>query len=154
MDVLPATAADGTQIAAWRYPGRYATYDVGEVVTPERGFWAVHNDGELVGYCCFGQEAGVPGVVEEASVLDVGYGLRPDLMGQGFGRGFIGSILEFAGREFSPRRFRMLILEWNGRSRAAARSVGFEEGGTVENDEGTFVVMTREAGSPTAREAW
>jgi hypothetical protein len=38
-----------------------------------------------------------------------------------------------------------LILEWNGRSRAAARSVGFEEGATLESIEGTFVVMSRQA---------
>jgi ribosomal-protein-alanine N-acetyltransferase len=83
-------------------------------------------------------------VVEEPGILDVGYGLRPDLMGQGLGRGFISSILEFAGREFSPQRFRLLILEWNARSRAGARSAGFEEAGTVQSTEGRFVVMIRD----------
>jgi hypothetical protein len=66
-------------------------------------------------------------------------------MGQGLGREYIGAILEFAAEEFSPRRFRVLILEWNRRSRAAARSAGFEQDGTIESDEGTFVVMTRDA---------
>jgi [ribosomal protein S18]-alanine N-acetyltransferase len=98
-----------------------------------------------VGYCCFGEEARVPGVFEEPGVLDVGYGMRPDLMGQGSGHEFIRSILNFAARLFSPPRFRLLILDWNARSRAAARSAGFEEGGTVESTEGTFVVMTRDA---------
>jgi [ribosomal protein S18]-alanine N-acetyltransferase len=153
MEVLPLTPADARSIATWRYPGRYATYDDVEVVSAARGYWAVHHEGTLVGRCCFGHEARVPGVVEEPGILDVGYGMRPDLMGQGLGRDFIGSILELAGREFSPRRFRLLVLEWNGRSRAAARSVGFEEDGTILSTEGTFVVMTREADAPNAQAA-
>ena len=68
--------------------------------------------------------------------------MRPDLMGRGLGREFVGSIVAFARAEFSERRLRVVILEWNGRSRAAARSVGFEEDGTFESTEGTFVVMT------------
>jgi ribosomal-protein-alanine N-acetyltransferase len=145
MDVDALSPADGREIATWRYPDRYANYDVGEVVTAERGFWAVREEGRLVGYCCFGHEARVAGAVEEPGVLDVGYGMRPDLMGQGLGRDFIGSILEFADAKFSPQRFRLLILDWNARSRAAARSSGFEEAGTVVSTEGTFVVMTLDA---------
>jgi RimJ/RimL family protein N-acetyltransferase len=145
MEVRPLTPEDATAIASWRYPGRDATYDEVEVPSAARGYWAVHHDGELVGSCCFGEPARVPGVVGEPGILDVGYGMRPDLMGQGLGRSFIGAILGFGGKEFSPRRFRVLILEWNGRSRASARSVGFEEEGTVQSTEGTFVVMTRDA---------
>jgi hypothetical protein len=37
-----------------------------------------------------------------------------------------------------------LILEWNARSRAAARSAGFEEAGTVQSTEGRFIVMIRD----------
>ena len=39
------------------------------------------HEGELVGYGCFGAPARVPEVDEEAGALDVGYGMRPDLMG-------------------------------------------------------------------------
>ena len=142
MEVRPLTLADSHQIASWRYPGRYGTYDVDELVTAERGFWAVYDEGQLVGYCCFGDEARVPGVIEEPGILDVGYGMKPDLMGRGFGRDFIRSILEFGAGEFGPRRWRLLILDWNARSLAAARSVGFDEEGTIRSTEGVFVVMT------------
>ena len=145
MDVDVLSPADAREIATWRYPDRYATYDVDEVVTAERGFWAVREEGRLVGYCCFGHEARVPGAVEEPGVLDVGYGMRPDLMGRGLGRNFIDSILEFAAAKLSAQRFRLLILDWNARSRAAAHSSGFEEAGTVDSTQGTFVVMTLDA---------
>jgi [ribosomal protein S18]-alanine N-acetyltransferase len=145
VEVRPLTETDADKIAAWRYPGRYATYDVGEVVTPERGFWAIEHEADLVGYCCFGHEARVPGVVEEEGILDVGYGLRPDLMGQGLGREFVRVILDFAIRQFSPRRLRLLILAWNDRSRKVAEALGFEKEGILRSTEGDFYVMIREA---------
>jgi [ribosomal protein S18]-alanine N-acetyltransferase len=102
LEVRRLTESDAAAIATWRYPGRYATYDVGEIVNPERGFWAVDHDADLVGYCCFGSEARVPGVVEEDGVLDVGYGMRPDLMGHGLGGVFVQAILELFRRETHP----------------------------------------------------
>ena len=147
MEVRPLTQTDAEAIAAWRYPGRYATYDVGETLTPERGFWAVEHGGELVGYCCFGHEARVPGVVEEEGILDVGYGMRPDLMGRGLGGEFVGAILGFAIRRSSPRRLRLLILDWNDRSRRVAEALGFRSERALRSTEGDFLVMTREAGT-------
>ena len=82
-EVRRLTEADGRGIATWRYPDRYSTYDVGEVVTAADGYWAVvGEEEELVGYCCFGQEARVPGVDEEHGTLDIGYGcaLTPSAM--------------------------------------------------------------------------
>jgi ribosomal-protein-alanine N-acetyltransferase len=143
MKIRALTETDAEAVATWRYPGRYQTYDVSEVVTPEHGFWAVEHEATLVGYCCFGHEARVPGVVEEAGILDVGYGMRPDLMGQGLGRDFVGAILDFAVRRFSPSRLRLLILDWNDRSRKVADALGFESDGVLRSTEGDFLVMTR-----------
>lgn len=151
MEVRPLTQTDAESIATWRYPGRYVTYDVGETLTPERGVWAVEHGGELVGYCSFGHEARVPGVVEEEGILDVGYGLRPDLMGHGLGGVFVGAILDFAISTFRPPRFRLLILGWNDRSRKVAEALGFRSEGVARSTEGDFLVMTREAPEPPMR---
>jgi RimJ/RimL family protein N-acetyltransferase len=145
MEIRMLTEADSEAIATWRYPGRYATYDADEPVTPERGSWAVEHEGDLVGYCSFGDAARVPGVVEEEGILDVGYGMRPDLMGRGLGREFVGAVLDHAAREFSPQRFRLLILDWNERSRKVVAALGFRKEDVVRSTEGDFVVMTREA---------
>ena len=147
MEVRQLTPEEAREIASWRYPGRYSTYDEDRAYYAQEGYWAVYRDEELVGGCCFGEGARVPGVEEEPGILDIGYGMRPDLMGRGLGREFVGAIAAFAAAAFPEKRFRVVILEWNGRSRAAARSVGFEEEGTIESAEGTFVVMTREAAS-------
>jgi ribosomal-protein-alanine N-acetyltransferase len=146
MEVRALTPEDAADIAAWRYPGREATYDVGELVTPEGGFWAVGHDGALVGYCCFGHEARVPGVSAQDGTLDVGYGMRPELVGQGRGRTFVAAILAFAVGRFRPDRLRLLILDWNQRSRRVAEELGFRTDSSLTNEQGTFLVFVRTAG--------
>ncbi len=145
MLVQPLTRADAEAIAGWRYQGRYSTYDVGSTLVPALGFWSVAADDELVGYCCFGGGARVPGVQPEAGVLDVGYGLRPDLVEQGLGRRFVATICDFGLGQWRPESLRLLIAAWNQRSLRVARGLGFEHHGTVRNDEGEFLVMRRSA---------
>jgi [ribosomal protein S18]-alanine N-acetyltransferase len=144
VEVRPLTRADAEAIAGWRYPDRYSTYDVKEILTPAGGHWAVFHDGELVGYCSFGAPARVPGVDEEAGTLDVGYGMRPDLVGHGLGREFVSAILAFALRRFAPRRLRLLILTWNERSRKVAEALGFKQERIAPSAEGDFLVLVRQ----------
>jgi RimJ/RimL family protein N-acetyltransferase len=96
--------------------------------------------GELIGFGCAGAEARVPGVEEEAGTLDVGYGLRPDLVGQGLGREFVGVVLAHAVEGHSPARLRMSIYGWNRRSRRVAEAHGFRVVGRA----GEFEVLVRE----------
>jgi RimJ/RimL family protein N-acetyltransferase len=138
--VRPLRPADEAAILAWRYDGPFATYDVDDPADLEHGHFAVEDGGELVGYCCFGGGARVAGVEEEDGVLDVGYGMRPDLMGQGRGAAFVSTIVAFGVERFKPQRLRMSILRWNVRSRRASERQGFAVVGTV----GEFDVLERE----------
>jgi ribosomal-protein-alanine N-acetyltransferase len=103
----------------------------------------VIDSGELVGYCCFGRPARVPGAEERPGTLDVGYGLAPEWMGRGAGRRFVGAILAFAERRFEASRHRMYVLEWNRRSRRVAEALGFVLESELRSDEGTFLVLVR-----------
>ena len=126
---------------AWRYPGPYATYDAEGALRRELGFFAIEGeDGELVGFGCVGAEARVPGVEEEAGTIDVGYGMRPDLVGQGLGRELVGAVLTHVVEGNPAARLRMSILEWNGRSRRVAEAHGFR----VVDRAGEFDVLVRE----------
>jgi ribosomal-protein-alanine N-acetyltransferase len=144
MKIRSLNRADTRAIARWRYPGRYSIYDVGKIVSPER-VWAVARGAELIGYCSVGPSARVPEVGAEAGTLDIGYGMRPGLVGQGLGREFVGAILDFAIESFSPQRLRLLILSWNERSRKVAEALGFEHEATVASNEGDFLVLTQQA---------
>ena len=153
MKVRALTSADAAAIAAWRYPGRYATYDCDDAASLERDHWAVIGErGALGGYCAFGAPARVAGAAAEAGTLDIGYGMRPEVMGGGGGRRFVAAILEFAVAREDPERMRLFVLDWNERSRRVAAAHGFVEQGLVEGDDARFLVIVRPArgGPPRA----
>jgi [ribosomal protein S18]-alanine N-acetyltransferase len=135
------TADEAERPLGWRYPGRYATYDAHGPLGGGRGFFAVEDHGDFVGFGCVGVEARVPGVEEETGTVDVGYGMRPDLVGQGRGRSFVGAVLAYVAERNPGARLRMSILGWNGRSRRVAEAHGFRVTGRA----GHFDVLVREA---------
>src|SRR5688572_30325029 len=83
--IRPLARDEALAVAAWRYGGELAMYDgdPGQeedllVMTAEGyGYYAIVEDDDFVGYCCFGPEGRVPGQpapVED--LLDLGGGLR------------------------------------------------------------------------------
>jgi RimJ/RimL family protein N-acetyltransferase len=155
----PMTEAYAREIVAWRYPGQYDIYntsdadveeDVRMLMDPRYAYHAVLDGGGfLVGFCCFGADAQVPGGdYADMGALDVGLGLRPDLAGQGRGLGFLEAILEFAQRELEATRFRATIALFNVRSRRVFAKAGFAEVQRFTSASARpleFVVMTRAA---------
>jgi [ribosomal protein S18]-alanine N-acetyltransferase len=127
--VEPMTAHAAAEIVRWRHPPPYDTYDFdgGELVNlrEELRYHSVLEGDDLVGYCCFGDDARVPGGVYADDALDVGWGMRPDLMGQGRSRLFLAAILEHARRSYRPAIMRVTIAVFNQRSRRAALRAGF-----------------------------
>ena len=128
------------------YPGAYATYDFADAEELARDHWAVIESGELVGYCCFGPPARVPGAHERPGTLDLGYGLAPERTAQHAGRRFVRAILEFAEKRFEAEQFRLYILDWNRRSQKVAEALGFALESSLKSDEGTFMVFVRDVG--------
>lgn len=88
----------------------------GAMMASSLGYHAlVDNDSDgFIGYCCFGPEARVPGLEEDDTVLDVGVGLRPELVGGGWGSAVTASVLEYGAR--LHRRMRPCTHGTNGRS--------------------------------------
>jgi RimJ/RimL family protein N-acetyltransferase len=134
------TAEEAETPLGWLYSGRYATYDVRGALGAKRGyFWVVGDDGDVVGYGCVGAEARIPGIDPEPGMVDIGYGMRPDLTGQGLGREFVGAVIAHACAGQPDARVRMLILRWNDRSRKVAQTHGFRVVGRA----GEFDVLVR-----------
>jgi [ribosomal protein S18]-alanine N-acetyltransferase len=136
------TVEEAERPLGWQYPEPFSTYDAAGALGQGLGFFAVEDgDGELVGYGVTGKEARVPGVEEEPGTVDIGYGMRPDLIGQGRGREFVGAVLAYATAAEPAARQRMSILRWNVRSRRVAEAHGFVAADRV----GEFDVLVREA---------
>jgi RimJ/RimL family protein N-acetyltransferase len=79
----------------------------------------------VVAYCCFGAEARVIGQADEPGTLDVGGGVRPDLVGQGLATRWIPTLIEFGMEAFAPERFRTAVAAFNERSLRVCQSAGF-----------------------------
>ncbi|SDS82478.1 GNAT family N-acetyltransferase [Actinoplanes derwentensis] len=130
LTVRPLTVEDARLIAGWRYDGPWKVYDS----RPDDGLMSDNPDylavagargGPLVGFCCSGFEARVPGLEAEDGVLDIGIGMDPALVGLGHGARFFGAVLEHFRGTTGGHRLRAVVQSWNERSLRMTRSAGF-----------------------------
>lgn len=145
--VRPLSRQDAEQIARWRYDGPWSAYDFapddGLLTGPDYLAVSGSDDGPLVGFCCAGQEALVPGLRIRDGVLDVGVGMHPRWTGRGHGRQFVSVVLQHYADTTSAARFRVVVQSWNQRSLRLTRSVGFVEVGEhVAHQDGRDVTYT------------
>jgi RimJ/RimL family protein N-acetyltransferase len=133
--IAPASDSTFIELEAWRYEPPYDFYDgdVEPVLNPERFFEARDEDGSLVGFYYF---------ETKGTALEIGLGLRPDLVGRGLGLEFFRAGVDFGRRRFRPVRLILAVAAFNERARivyerAGLRVVGrhmrhFERWGDVE----------------------
>ena len=141
--VRQLTIEDGEAIAMWRYPGAWAVYDALEPPRPDEGYWAVVDSADdLVGFCCLGSAARLPGQPEDPTLLDVAIGMRPDLVGHGLGPALGRAAVAYARSVAPDRRLRTTLPEWNAAGIAVAEQAGFTRSGDYEMDRRRFVVLT------------
>jgi len=135
-----------TIVGTWKYEGEYAIYDyVNEAdhMLDEdgwgRGIFAVlDQDGDLIGelsieffdaqgeytdYRDFDNKALLDG-----RELWIGFGLRPDLVGQGLGAGFVMACVDYAVQTFQYRGeyIRLGVAEFNQRAIKTYQRAGFQ----------------------------
>ena len=147
--VVPLAREHAEAIATWRYADRDAIYDPSsdDLLHADAGYWAlVDGAGDFVGFCCYGAEARVPGLEDDPDTLDIGVGLRPDLVGRGYGAAVTAAALGFAGR-WPARAWRVAVHAWNQRAQRTVQRAGFTATGSVTTADGrTFAVLERPAG--------
>ena len=153
----PMDAESARAMFGWFYDEPYAMYNfvigadgieagIAFFVDPQNHYYGIKDDrGELLGYCCFGAEATVPGGDYSPDALDVGAGMRPDLTGQGRGHEVIEAALELGRELFHPARFRATIAAYNQRAQRAVGKIGFVETSRFnrESDGLQFVIFIR-----------
>ena len=134
LELRPLGDADRAAIEGWRYPPPQATYDHDGRVQGD--YLAAYEDDQLVGYVCFGEPARVEGMRDEPGLVDVGWGLRPDLLGRGIGPRLIAAALAV----HPGARHRIAVYDWNERAQRAPAKCGFVHTGERIGD---FVLMER-----------
>lgn len=154
--ISPITTDKALQIITWRYDPPYGVYDlkpedINGLLLPEYRYHQVLDEkGDLVGYCCYGLDAQVPGGEYsrgEPEVLDVGVGMMPRLTGQGLGAGFVEEILAYAWKAYHPEIFRVTVADFNLRSMQTFLNLGFEVTGHFIRERGKmpFTQLERKA---------
>lgn len=128
--VRAMTEADAAAVAGWHYEGEYAFYDfeadpddLAELLDPARrgdNYFAVDEDGG-------GALAGFFQFVRTGTVVDLGLGLRPDLVGRGLGAGLLATGLAFAVERFAAEQFTLDVAAFNRRAIAVYERSGFRE---------------------------
>lgn len=158
LTVTPMDHAAASAIVAWRYPPPFDLYNVQDdplgtalfLSGVASGYYQIRDAaGELVGFCCFGEEARVPGGDYADPALDLGLGVRPDLVGRGQGMGYLGVVIAFGVARFQPELLRLTVASFNLRAIRLYEKAGFR----VQSRFHTpligreFQIMTRPAAS-------
>ncbi|MFQ4141063.1 GNAT family N-acetyltransferase [Chlorogloeopsis sp. ULAP02] len=123
-------------ILTWCYEPPYDFYNLdpeklestlATLLNPENRYHTIWDENRaVIGYCCFGKDAQVPGGDYSQEALDVGMELRPDLTGQGQGTQIIQAVIVFARQNFQASQLRVTIAAFNQRALRAWQKVGFE----------------------------
>ncbi len=125
------------QLMTWQYDESYAMYNIDSesleeavsfFVDPSNHYFSVTDDqGDLIAFRCFGDDAQVPGGDYSEEALDTGGGLRPDLTGRGLGLSILQAGLAFGERMFRPNAFRVTVATFNTRALKVCKRAAFEE---------------------------
>ncbi len=144
LTIRPFTENEAVEAAGWTYEPPFDLYnsDPGhrgsflEVDADGFGYYALTDSrDDVVGFCCFGAEARVPPQTREEGTVDIGGGIRPDLLSEGLATATLPAVMAFALR-WSPRRFRVAIAAFNDRSIRLCKSAGFELTRSFSNGDG------------------
>ena len=149
------SAMDSEAVSGWRYTGRWSVYDQRDddpaTDAEERRAVVAAGDGSLVGFYCVGADARVPGLAADDGLIDLGVGMAPELVGMGHGERFAQTVLDDLRSRFPAAPLRAVIQEWNTRSLALARRLGFAPAGRHRLRQGvddvTYVVLIRTGSS-------
>lgn len=146
------TVEEAEELARWRYEPPYDLYNSsGPQTFLHPDYRPVVDGPDLIGFACFGAEARVAGQVVEDGTVDVGAGLRPDLLGQRLGTSLMPLVIEYAQQRLGPRRVRAAVAQFNERSQQVCRSAGFEPVRVFDvPGEGPFVELVLDLAEPLA----
>lgn len=144
-EIMPMRAEDAREIVRWRYPGELSFYDGSEADLDELcagGYFVLKNAGSIQGFYCFGQPAQVAGYGYDQRFLDMGLGMRPDLIRKGLGLGFVTRGMEEARARFGKKPLRLSVAAFNRAAMTVYARAGFETIDAFDSPGGvTFYVM-------------
>ncbi|WP_207655741.1 GNAT family N-acetyltransferase [Vallitalea okinawensis] len=127
---VPMTQAYASEIAyEWKYDGEYAFYDMTAdeedlqlFLDPkqwENLFAVVNEENELIGFYSY---------FYNNEILELGFGMKPQLTGKGLGSEFVFSGIQFAQKHFKYEQdyIMLSVAKFNKRAIKAYEKLGFK----------------------------
>ena len=138
--IRPITPAEVSAFVCWRYEPPYDLYNIllddgndayDKIVSYFLGS-AIHccailHEGELAGFCTFGEDGRVDGGDYSQPALDIGMGMKPALTGQKHGDAFVTAVIQYANKTFIPSHLRVTINAVNSRAQRVWQKAGFTQ---------------------------
>lgn len=151
----PVDEASAREFLQWKYDPPYEIYnyipdyledDLVYHIDPANNIYSMFQDGELVGYCSFGQDGRVRGGDYSEPALDIGLMIKPSLTGQGLGSDFVKNVIQYAIRKFQAKKLRVTILESNLRAQRVWEKNRFHKTSSFrrETDQLPFVILIKD----------
>ncbi|MED4016245.1 GNAT family N-acetyltransferase [Sutcliffiella cohnii] len=140
------------EILSWQYEPPYDFYngEVGREGMMEllvKDYYTILDENkQLVGFFCIGEGAQVPTTDYNYNNLfvDIGFGLKPDLTGQGSGDDFLSFIMEQAKRMGNCKNLRLTVASFNERAIHLYKKHKFTETTRFLFHGTEFIVMIQE----------
>ncbi|WP_445488791.1 GNAT family N-acetyltransferase [Niallia sp. 03133] len=150
----PMDKSSAIHILSWKYEYPYDFYNVkakeesiAEML--ENPYFVVRNTNkEIVGFFCIGYASQVPngylfGAYKEG-LVDIGFGMKPELTGKGGGSSFLAFILHYIEEEYKGMPIRLTVAEFNKRAIRLYEKFGFVKNKEFDNMATRFQTMVRE----------
>ncbi|BAR81443.1 MULTISPECIES: GNAT family N-acetyltransferase [Bacillus] len=155
MDIHKLTIEEAKKINTWTYEEPYSLYsfsgekEVIEELLDGTYYGCCDDQGDLIGYFCFGANAQVPGgrdanLYGGEDVIDIGLGMKPALTGKGIGKEFFQAGIAFATKEFNAKMFRLSVATFNTRAITLYKNIGFKQGTIFLSRGREFMLMEYE----------
>jgi L-amino acid N-acyltransferase YncA len=133
----PLVKEDALVILKWHYLPPYDCYnfnantsqeDLRYLLDRKNAFFALLNlQGQLEGYCSFGSDGQVLGGCYTTQALDIGMGIRPDLVGRGRGKFYAQAVARYGINLYSVEQLRVTVAQFNKRAQRVWQQLGFEQ---------------------------
>ncbi|WP_144508310.1 GNAT family N-acetyltransferase [Bacillus thuringiensis] len=155
MDIYKLTEEEANEINTWTYEEPYHLYsfsgakEVIEELLDGTYYGCCDDNGEFIGYFCFGENAQVSGgrdahLYGGEDVIDIGLGMKPALTGKGLGKMFFQAGIDFVVKEFRPKTFRLSVATFNTRAIKLYKNIGFQQGPIFWSRGREFMLMEYE----------
>lgn len=152
MLIHPLKLEHAEQICGWSYEGEYSFYDIPyseealKELTDGSYYAVTTGEAELIGFFCLGPHAQVPGgrlagLYGGEGVIDIGVGMRPDLVGRGGGSLFFEAVLQYTQDNFKPKQLRLSVAAFNRRAVALYAKAGFRKLAAFDSCGTPFILM-------------